>query len=516
MISSLLAAATSTAGMLVLTIIALFVWYVKKKQQYWEEQGLLTPPGKFLFGDMIGALKMNEAFATRTQRIYNYFKSNKVKHGGIYIFTVPMYFPLDLEIIKRIMVTDFQHFTDRGVYINEEDDPLSAHLFALEGNKWKLLRKKLSPTFTSGKIKMMMDGVIECGRDLKQLMDLLQGTTLDIKEINARFTTDVIGRTAFGIDCNCLKNTSNDFREMGKKIFERTFWQNIRGIFSFAFPNLARKLHVKINEQETIDFFFGIVNNTIKYRQENNISRNDFMELLIQLKNKGKLLDDDSPSLAEFAEDNKITFEEVVSQAVIFFEAGFETSSTTMTWALYELSANPDVQEKTRKEILDVLAKHDGKVTYDGLQEMHYLERVILETLRKYPPLPSLHRVVTKEYKVPDTDLVLKTGTKINIPIMGIQRDPEVYPDPEKFDPDRFTEENKKNRPQVAWMPFGEGPRICIGMRFGLLETKIGLVTMLSNYKFKVNPKTQEPIQLDPKVFITSAQGGIWLDSEAI
>lgn len=85
------------------------------------------------------------------------------------------------------------------------------------------------------------------------------------------------------------------------------------------------------------------------------------------------------------------------------------------------------------------------------------------ETLRKYPPLPILNRICTKEYKVPGTDTVLEKGVRVMIPVMGIQRDPEYYPDPETFDPDRFSEENRKNIKPFTFIPFGDGPRVCIG-----------------------------------------------------
>ena len=164
------------------------------------------------------------------------------------------------------------------------------------------------------------------------------------------------------------------------------------------------------------------------------------------------------------AEDvQKFTFLEAAAQAFVFFAAGFETSSTTMQFALYELSLNPEIQEKTREEILKVLEKHDGKITYESIYEMNYLGRVIDETLRKYPAVPVLQRECTKDFTIPDTKVVIPAGMQVQVPIYGMHMDPEHFPNPGKFDPDRFTEEEKSKRHHYAYLPFGEGPRNCIG-----------------------------------------------------
>ncbi|KAK9884813.1 hypothetical protein WA026_009040 [Henosepilachna vigintioctopunctata] len=144
--------------------------------------------------------------------------------------------------------------------------------------------------------------------------------------------------------------------------------------------------------------------------------------------------------------------------------------------------------------------------------DMEYLDRAVNETLRKYPPLAGLSRICTKEYKVPGSHIVLEKGVRVMIPVSGIHHDPDYYPNPEIFDPDRFTEENKKTRPAFSFLPFGEGPRVCIGARFGMMQTKVGLSALLLNYEFSVNSRTEEPLQYDIHSFIISTKGGMWLD----
>lgn len=125
---------------------------------------------------------------------------------GMYFFHVPVALALDLEFVKNVLIKDFSHFHDRGIYYNEKDDPLSAHLFAIDGKKWRNLRAKLTATFTAGKMKFMYPTVVATANEFKLTLDemLLNNESLDIemKDLLARFATDVIGECAFGIECN--------------------------------------------------------------------------------------------------------------------------------------------------------------------------------------------------------------------------------------------------------------------------------------------------------------------------
>ncbi|KAJ9581326.1 hypothetical protein L9F63_023499 [Diploptera punctata] len=201
----------------------------------------------------------------------------------------------------------------------------------------------------------------------------------------------------------------------------------------------------------------------------------------------------------------------MTAQLYFFFIAGFETSSTTISFCLYELALNQDIQERLRKEINEVLKKHEGQITYEAVQNIEYLDNVISETLRKHTPVPILTRKCTKEYQIPNTQITLEKGTEIVIPTQALQFDPQFFPQPEKFDPERFSKEAKNERHRFTFLPFGEGPRMCIGMRFGLMQTKVGLINLLSNYQFNVCERTSVPIIKNPKQFITTSKHGIWL-----
>jgi len=238
--------------------------------------------------------------------------------------------------------------------------------------------------------------------------------------------------------------------------------------------------------------------------KKNKIERNDVMDLLMKLLDDGK------------GEDGKITLNELAAQCFVFFIAGFETSSTTSTMVLYSLALNPDIQEKLRDEMNKIMAKYDGKLTYEGMLEMKYLQMVIDETLRLYGPVFQLIRSASKDYKIPDSKLTIKAGTLTIIPTYAIHMDSEYYPDPEKFDPERFSEENKQKRHPMAYLPFGDGPRNCIGLRFGLMQTKIALIKLLTNFKFTPSSKTTIPMKFSKSSFVLSPENDMWLKVEKI
>nr|CAD7574931.1 unnamed protein product [Timema californicum] len=189
---------------------------------------------------------------------------------------------------------------------------------------------------------------------------------------------------------------------------------------------------------------------------------------------------------------SEMTDDLLAAQCFVFFLAGFETSSSTISSCLYELALNPEIQERLREEVDTVLHKYKGAITYEAIQEMDYLARAIDETLRKYPPKPNLDRQCTKTFTFPGTNHVIEKGTRLTIPAYALHHDPKYFPDPEQFNPDRFTEEAKRTRHHYSYLPFGEGPRICIGMRFGLMQTKVGLLSLLSKYKFSPCEKTKK------------------------
>lgn len=347
---------------------------------YWQQKRAPSIPASFPFGNIKDFVLGRKSMGGTMLDIYLQFRDSGCRYGGFYMSAKPAFMILDTELIKEILIKDFQYFHDRLSSKNEEDDPLSGHLFATTGDKWKSLRKNITPTFTSGKMKMMFQTLLACAEELKETLQEPARTTepVNIRDILARYTTDVIGSCVFGLNCNSLKDPNTEFYYFAKLALKSTAGSNINFILTALFGPILNILKIRRIREDVSNFYINILKNTINYREENNIHRNDFVELFIKMKNNESIEDDnDVATNSKDYMSETITFNELAAQAFMFFIAGYESSSTTVTFCLYELSLQPQIQDKLRMEILTVLKKNNGELTYSAILEMEYLDKVI-------------------------------------------------------------------------------------------------------------------------------------------
>lgn len=175
------------------------------------------------------------------------------------------------------------------------------------------MRAKLTPTFTSGKMRLMYDTVLNiCNEMINFLNENEKSVEIEMKDILARFTTDVIGNVAFGLDMNSMKNPDSMFRKMGRKVFDTPPLQTMKVLFLTSFRKTAQKFGFAITNEEVSDFFLSSIKETVEYREKNDIKRNDFLSLLLQIKNEGKISDDVGEAIG------KLSLEELAAQACKF------------------------------------------------------------------------------------------------------------------------------------------------------------------------------------------------------
>lgn len=366
---------------LVTTVVALavvFLVYFKHSLSYWKRKGVPSVSSAIPYGSVRELVMGQTAMGELLQRFYNEAKSKKWRYVGYFFFTKPKYLVVDPQIIKHILQADFNVFTNRGFYHNEEADPLGANLFTLDYAKWKPLRQNFTQTFTSGQMKKMFQTLVNASASLEEIIEShSNGEVLDARDAMARFTTDIIASCVFGLECNSLKNPETEFRHYGRKAFAIPWYALLEILFlSWAPQSVLKFLKYKTTNDDVEKFFMTTISDTVKYRETNNVYRKDFMHLLIQLKNRGKLVDD-GKVIGEKEGDVELNFNQLAAQAFIFYLAGFETSSTTSSFALYELALNQELQDQVRNEVREVLDNHDGKITYDSVMEMKLLQRVV-------------------------------------------------------------------------------------------------------------------------------------------
>ncbi|KMQ85974.1 cytochrome p450 9e2-like protein [Lasius niger] len=424
----------------------------------------------------------------------------------------PAVFLRDPELIKDVMVKDFDYFHDHRSFVDERLDPIfGKNIFALRGDRWREMRNTLSPSFTANKMKIMFDLISKCSSEfVNYLVDHPElCVSIETKQIFRRYTTDVIATAGFGISVNSMKDQNNEFYMRGIEI-NKSFsgvLAMFKIVFMLSFPRFAKFLGMTgFVSPSTSEFFKRIVGETIRTREEQGIVRPDMIHLLMQARNK------------DGSSNHKMTLDDIVPQCFGFFLAGFDTTSTLMCFVAHELAVNRDIQDRLYEEVKQHLVE-GNEISYESLSKMTYMDMVLSETLRKYPPVVFNDRLCTKNYELPPAQpgyksVIVESNSVMMIPVYALHHDPKYYPNPNKFDPERFSEENKDNIVPYTYLPFGHGPRKCIGNRFALMETKILMANLLQKFILKRTEKTVEPVVFDKSDFNLQPEGGFWIALE--
>jgi len=270
---------------------------------------------------------------------------------------------------------------------------------------------------------------------------------------------------------------------------------------------LLRNLGVELLLNGTVDFFVHAVDQAIDYRKKGSSDKAnvDFLQLMVAAEAQHEDVNEiDSAAAArvknggssDASQSNRrgLTHEEVLAQSIVFLLTGFDTTANTLSFIGYLLALYTDCQDKLLAEIDNVMAGQEH-VTFDVIKKMPYLDMCVSETLRMYPAGARVDRVSSEHTTI--NGVVIPKGMVVGIPIYALHNDPEFWPEPEKFNPERFLPEAKEARNPYCYMPFGMGPRHCIGMRLALIEIKLALVHVLRKFRFVVCEETQIPLQLE-------------------
>ncbi|KAF2895541.1 hypothetical protein ILUMI_10635 [Ignelater luminosus] len=379
---------------------------------------------------------------------------------------------------------------------------LGTGLLTSSGGKWKRQRKLITPTFHFQILEQFI-GVFDSQSDIlvKKLNKEVDQKAFDIYPYITLCALDIICEAAMGTSVNAQNNSESEYvknvKEMCRIVVDRSF-SPIK-MFDVLYP-LSKDYKI---EQNALKVLHGYTNYVIKKRKEELISKSSTTEKHDDTGAKKRLAFLDL--LLQCQVDGKPLPQEVIREEVdTFMFEGHDTTTSGISFALYHLSKYPEVQEKAVNELRSIFADNkDGSPTYQDLQNMKYLEMVIKESLRLYPPVPAYARVLEETVKYDGS--ILPKGLTLMVLSHGLHRNTNVFPDPEKFDPERFSPENSAGRSPYAYVPFSAGPRNCIGQRFAMLEMKSTISKVLRNFELLPVPE-HEPIA-SVEAIVKSANG---------
>merc|ERR1712168_505965 len=332
----------------------------------------------------------------------------------------------------------------------------------------------------------------------------------EMKKYAGGFTLDVIATTQFGLDLNAHGSENNLFTHHVNELTNFRI-SNIVNIMHMFVPWLCKVVEKIVGNRiaqhpRKTEIFFETTAKKIMYMDNgSDKSKPNLLKILKNSQREERLLNKDNLTNYELSDD------EIVANAAFFIAAGNDTTANTLSFLFYHLALHPEVQERVLQEIESVFG-NETTVTSEKLMELKYLEMCIDETLRIYPPALFTSRQAKYDTMYKDVK-ILKNWTVL-IPIRAIHMDAEKWPEPDKFDPDRFLPEVKAGRDPTYFMPFGAGPRECIGKRLAYLEMKILVVTALRKVRLMECDKTEKPLSLDPDTALIKPIHGIWLKAE--
>uniref|UniRef100_A0A671R9H0 Cytochrome P450 3A n=1 Tax=Sinocyclocheilus anshuiensis TaxID=1608454 RepID=A0A671R9H0_9TELE len=461
---------------LLMLFVALLYVYGSWPHSFFKKLGIPGPKPLPFFGTMLEYRKGFHQFDVECFKKYG-------RVWGIYDARQPVLCIMDQSIFKTILVKEcYSLFTNRRNF--RLNGPLYDAVSIVEDDDWRRIRSVLSPSFTSGRLKEMF-GIMKTHSHI--LVDNLgktatRGEAVDIKEFFGAYSMDVVTSTAFSVDIDSLNNPKDPFVTNIKKMLKFDLLNPlflITALFPFITPVLE-KMDFAFFPTSVTDFFFAALKKIKSERvASDHKKRVDFLQLMVDSQTSKSL--------------HCLSDHEILSQSMIFIFGGYETTSSTLSFFFYNLANNPEAMKKLQEEI-DQTFPDKAPVDYEAVMNMEYLDAALNESLRLFPIVGRLERVCKKTVDI--NGLLIPKDMVVMIPTFALHRDPDYWSNPESFKPERFTKGNKESIDPYMYMPFGLGPRNCIGMRFAQVSMKLAIVEILQRFDVSVCDQTQVPLEL--------------------
>ncbi len=436
---------------------------------------------------------------------------------GFYQMGSPALVVADPDMAKEILIKQFNKFDHRIIMVDNSDDPKAA-MFETKGERWKRVRGISSPTFSSKKMKVMSPLV---HRSITKLMDTFERRVkndeqFDISAEWKKLTLDVIASTVFSYDTDVFNSTDNIFLQKLAELFkvfkpdELPVHTQIWKFCLMQSPTLLKvaKFFNPRAAGPPDEWFMALAHRVITERQSSGEVRNDYIQLMLNA-NRAKTGNasgsetDSELSDNEYARELRgnakskfMTMDDMEAQTTLFLAAGYETTATTLAVISHYLMEYPDVQKKLQQEIDEYFPVPGQNINYETVQKLPYLDMVFCEVSR----LAAIGQLAVMRVCNETTEIqgvTIPQGAQVLINVADIHSNPDLWgPEPvDKLVPERFLSERKGERHSMAYLPFGAGPKNCIGMRFALMEAKMALINVLQRFTLLKCDKTQIPLK---------------------
>ncbi|XP_077559255.1 cytochrome P450 3A14-like isoform X1 [Haemaphysalis longicornis] len=505
---------------LAVVVVAAFIRWRQRHFSYFKRLGVPGPEPSLLWGNI------REYHETDHHKVLDMWLETYGDTFGFYDGDVPFIVTKDLDFLEYVFVRNAKIFTDRGVTLSmEQNHPLLRHAIVYaEGAKWRNIRKAVAPGFTPAKLKQIMVN-LKSGTDVfigivSEHADA--GQEVDTFQIYQRLTMDFVGRSALGVDRTFQLGPEDPLALAAKKVLQGI----MRGPFHFfcqsttRFGALVKPLHW-INMLLGAYVAIAMTDESRKVielrRKDPNLRKNDVLQSLLDAEyqeDSGPPSNDTPESINRNDSTTKgrvMTPEEVLVSACTLFVAGYDTTSSALSFLTYLLATHQDIQEKVREEVNEVFSS-DGDLDYETLtRKLPYVNQVINEALRLYPPvLTFVTRKAVEDFEYNGSKY--KAGTCVMSPTLQIHRDARYWNDPLIFNPERFSPENEKSVPKMAYQPFGMGPRNCLGSRMAQMSLAYTVARLVHSFKLQLGPSHKEgSLGIRSRAMVASPSTGPWI-----
>ena len=483
--------------MLTLILSALFVlafaylFYTRFYRPYYQLpriMGLTGPTPEPIFGNFRQLLKAGKNAPKQYDEWYQKYGPNYLLFMGI----APMIVTQDPEMIKDVLVRKFDNFVDRtpdDANLLKSILKANKSLATSTGDNWRRLRRTITPGFSGKKIKLLSP-IIETS--CKQLTEAIgkaadEDTSTDVTECFDAFSMEVILTSIFGRSCN-LQNGVNDLSKAVNEAFAKTFGHMYGQEFAYTLNSqlsfLNPLIHFLVKKSDMAkqwDPVQDIAAHLINERKKSGARKNDMLQYLLDME-KQESLDGSADK------EHKLTMDEILSTALLIIFSGM---GHNLTFLAHLLATNPDIQNNLVEDIQNFFANNPDATLYEAADGIEYADMVLQELLRLYPAINVIMRYCVETCTTSNGTLIPK-GTIVYIPIYNVHHNAKLWPNPEKFDPERFRATQKGTFDSATYLAFGGGPRMCPGQQYSHIKIKMAMISILKKYRFVKAPDTED------------------------